>query len=195
VRGLRAFHRREIIHQDIKPENIAIDAEGTVKIIDFGSAHVASLDELHLPTGDHGPLGTAGYTAPELLEGARPDKRQDIYSLGVILYEMLTGKLPYGKPLESARQARRATYHPARDVRADAPIWMDMALQKAVAKDPARRYGEMSALMLDITRPNPKFTRQRPAPLIERDPFRFWKWLALASALLNLALLAALLGR
>ncbi len=194
VRGLRAFHRREIIHQDVKPENIAIDADGTVKIIDFGSAHVASLEELKLPASARGPLGTAGYCAPELLEGAPPDRRQDIYSLGVIVYEMLTGRLPYGKPLQSARQARRASYHPARRHNPAVPPWMDQALRKAVAKDPARRYQAMSAFLRDITRPNPKFARQAPAPLIERDPERFWKWLALAALALNLILLALLAG-
>jgi len=193
VRGLRAFHRREIIHQDLKPENIAIDADGTVKVIDFGSAHVASLEELKLPVGEHGPLGTAGYTAPELLQGARPDKRQDIFSLGVIIYEMLTGRLPYGRPLETARQAARASYVPARKHNPAVPRWRDMALRKAVEKDPARRYDTMSAFLLDITRPNPKFSREAGAPLLQRDPERFWKWLAALSLLLNV-ILAVLLA-
>ncbi len=188
VRGLRAFHRREIVHQDLKPENIAIDAEGTVKIIDFGSAHVASLEELKLPVGEHGPLGTAGYAAPELLEGARPDRRQDIFSLGVITYEMLTGRLPYGKPLETARGARRARYVPARKFNQDVPPWMDKALERAVSKEPGRRYDTMSAFLLDITRPNPRFAAPEAAPLIERDPLTFWKWLAVISLLVNLLL-------
>ncbi len=192
VSGLRAFHRREIIHQDLKPENIRLDADGTVKIIDFGSAHVASLDELKLPVGEHGPLGTAGYTAPELLEGARPDKRQDIFSLGVITYEMLTGRLPYGKPLESARQARRAQYVPARRHNRQVPVWVDRALKQAVARNPARRYQLMSEFLRDLTRPNPRFAEDSGAPLIERDPEAFWKWLALISIAINFLLVILL---
>ncbi len=188
VSGLRAFHRREIIHQDLKPENIAIDRDGTVKIIDFGSAHVASLEELKLPVGEHGPLGTAGYGAPELLSGARPDKRQDIYSLGVIVYEMLTGHLPYGKPLLSVRQAQRAAYIPATRRREIIPAWVDAALHKAVRKTPAKRYATMSAFELDLTRPNPKFDMREKAPLLERDPVKVWKWLAGVSLLANLIL-------
>ena len=188
VAGLRAFHRREIIHQDLKPENIKIDRDGTVKLIDFGSAHVASLEELRLPEEERGPLATAGYVAPEALRGARADKRQDIYALGVIVYEMLTGRLPYGKPLETARRARRARYIPARRINAAVPAWIDRALEKAVAKEPARRYQLMSAFLQDIRRPNPAFAEDRAAPLIERDPEAFWKWLAIVSLLLNLVL-------
>ncbi len=195
VKGLRAFHRREIIHQDLKPENIRIDADGTVKIIDFGSAHVASLDEIPLPMEDRGPLGTAGYTAPELLEGARADKRQDIYSLGVIVYEMLTGRLPYGRPLENVRQARRARYVPARRHNRNIPVWVDKALEKAVAREPARRYQLMSEFLRDLTRPNPRFAEQTDAPLLERDPEKFWKGLAVASLLLNAILLGLVLAR
>lgn len=189
AQGLRAFHRREIIHQDLKPDNIRLDADGTVKIIDFGSAHVASLEELKLPVGERGPRGTAGYTAPELLEGARPHKKQDIFSLGVIIYEMLTGQLPYGKAAESARQWQRLDYVPARKHRHDVPVWLDRALEKAVAKNPARRYDTMSAMLLDIKRPNPAFAEDAGAPLLERDPERFWKGLALLSLLLNAILL------
>ena len=194
VSGLRAFHRREIIHQDLKPENIQIDADGTVKLIDFGSAHVASLEELRLPGEERGPLATAGYVAPEALAGARPDKRQDIYALGVIIYEMLTGKLPYGRPLETARQVQRARYVSARRHNPQVPVWMDRALEKAVALRPERRYAVMSEFLRDISRPNPKFAETREMPLIERDPLKFWKWLALLSLLANFALLAALLG-
>ena len=193
VSGLRAFHRREIIHQDLKPENIKIDRDGTVKLIDFGSAHVASLEELNLPRDDRGPLATAGYVAPEALSGAKPDKRQDIYSLGVIVYEMLTGKLPYGRPLESARQAARAHYRPVKRFNPEVPLWMDRAIGKAVAKDPERRYRLMSEFLRDISRPNPKFETSAGAPLIERDPEAFWKWLAVASLLLNLVLFALLM--
>ena len=194
VSGLRAFHRREIIHQDLKPENIKIDRDGTVKLIDFGSAHVASLEELRLPEDDRGPLATAGYVAPEALRGAKPDKRQDIYSLGVIVYEMLTGKLPYGKPLETPRQAARARYRPVKRFNPEVPVWMDRAIEKAVAKDPQRRYRLMSEFLRDISRPNPAFVTARGAPLLERDPEAFWKWLALASLLLNIILFVVLMG-
>ena len=122
------------------------------------------------------------------MSGAKPDKRQDIYSLGVIVYEMLTGKLPYGKPLESARQAARARYRPVKRYNPEVPIWMDRAIEKAVAKEPERRYALMSEFLRDLSRPNPKFVVGQGAPLIERDPVAVWKWLAIASLLLNLVL-------
>lgn len=93
ARGLLAFHRKEMLHQDLRPANIMVDKSGTVKIIDFGSTRVAGVAETS-PAEAEAILGTAQYTAPECLLGEGGSPRSDIYSLGVIAYEMLTGRLP-----------------------------------------------------------------------------------------------------
>ncbi len=92
--GVRAFHRREMIHQDIKPENIMIDTQGTVKIIDFGSTKIAGLEEIASPLAPHHLVGTLDYAAVEYFREQPGSNRSDIFSLGVITYEMLTGRLP-----------------------------------------------------------------------------------------------------
>jgi aminoglycoside phosphotransferase len=96
AKGLRAFHRLEMLHQDLRPENIMIDSTGTVKIIDFGATKVAGIEEISSPIKHANRLGTAQYTAPEYMLGELGSSRSDLFSLGVITYQMLTGKLPYG---------------------------------------------------------------------------------------------------
>ncbi|HEX4326962.1 MAG TPA: bifunctional protein-serine/threonine kinase/phosphatase, partial [Burkholderiales bacterium] len=103
ARGLLAFHRLEMLHQDLRPANILIDATGTVKIIDFASARVAGLAETAPPGTDEDILGTAQYTAPEYFLGEGGSPRSDLFSLGVIAYQMLTGRLPYGAEVAKAR--------------------------------------------------------------------------------------------
>ena len=189
ARGLRAFHRKDIIHQDLKPENIMIDGNGLVKIIDFGSSRAASQGEAGSPVEFPELAGTIDYTAPEYHQGEPGSNRSDIYSLGVIAYEMLTGKLPYGKGFSSARDIKRRTYTSARAIRDDLPTWVDAALAKAVAKRPSERTEALSALTEDLQHPNASLVYDRPKPLIERNPLVFWKSL---SALLALALVALL---
>ena len=96
AKGLQAFHRMEMLHQDLRPDNIMIDKTGTVKIIDFGSTRVAGVVEAAPPGGRDDILGTAQYTAPEYFLGENGTSRSDLFSLGVITYQMLTGRLPYG---------------------------------------------------------------------------------------------------
>src|SRR5206468_9727422 len=103
TRGLQAFHRMEMLHQDLRPDNIMIDRTGTAKIIDFGSTKVRGVVEA-APSIDHNDiLGTAQYTAPEYFLGESGSSRSDIFSLGVISYQMLTGRLPYGAQIAKAR--------------------------------------------------------------------------------------------
>ena len=101
-KGLRAFHRKEMLHQDLRPDNIMIDTTGTVKIIDFGSTRVAGVAEA-APAISSDILGTVQYTAPEYFLGEGGTPRSDLFSLGVIAYQMLTGRLPYGAQIAHAR--------------------------------------------------------------------------------------------
>jgi serine/threonine protein phosphatase PrpC len=195
ARGLRAFHRLEMLHRDLRPENVMIDRTGTARIIDFGSTRVAGVAESER-SGEAGPVpGTFQYTAPEYFLGEGGTPGSDLYSLGVVAYEMLTGRLPYGAEMARARgraQQRGIAYHSALDGEGAIPAWIDGVLKKAVHPDPHRRYEELSELIHDLRHPPESLLGSAAAPLIERNPLLFWKGL---SAVLAAALLASLLVR
>jgi len=175
--GLYAFHRLEMVHQDLRPENIMIDTAGTVKIIDFGAVHVAGIAEL-FPDAEERILGTQQYAAPEYFLGEPGSARSDQFSLGVITYQMLSGSLPYGAEVSKCRtrQAQlRLQYESVLRRDRDIPAWADHALRRAVHPDPARRYAELSELVYDLRHPSRRFLSQERPPLIERDPVLFWK--------------------
>jgi len=190
--GLRAFHRLEMVHQDLKPENIMIDRYGTVRIIDFGSTRIAGIEEITTPLARNNLLGTRNYTAPEYLQGLQGDNISDIYSLGVIAYELLTGQLPYGRHELTPRRLRRVRYRSAAQINPEVPLWMDRALQKAVAIERSRRYTVLSEFMHDLSYPNSGFTARSMEPLIERNPLLVWKGIALLLFLLNVVWLVLL---
>ena len=194
--GVLAMHRREMIHRDLRPHNVLVDADGTVKIIDFGSVSVAGLNEIAPPQeGEAAYAGTLQYGAPELYRGMPANPASDLYSLGTIAYQLLTGALPYGTKLPSAAAAagsRAPRYIPARGVNPDVPEWMDAALAKAVALDPARRYAELSEFTFDLSHPNHALAAVEPLPLLRRGAVGFWRMLA---ALLALALAISILTR
>lgn len=178
AKGLRAFHRLEILHQDLRPENIMIDNTGTVKIIDFGSTRVAGLMETAMPVEQNHLLGAALYAAPEYFLGEAGSSRSDMFSLGVITYQMLTGKQPYGAevPKSTTKAAqRKLSYTPARHYSRALPAWVDEAIRKAVHPDPDKRYEDLSEFVFDLQRPNKDFLRKTLPPLIERNPVVFWK--------------------
>lgn len=177
--GLRAFHRKEMIHQDLKPDNILIDSEGTVKIIDFGSVKVAGLDEIETVSRTPDMLGTVDYTAPEYLLGKAPANSADLYSLGVITYEMLTGHLPYGKGFTNARQISNSKYTPAFDHNDMVPAWVDGALRKSVACTRSKRYDTLSEFLIDMRHPNQKLAAPHTRPLLEQNPVAFWRGVSL----------------
>jgi len=189
IKGLRAFHRREMVHQDIKPENVMIDKHGVIKVIDFGSTQVAGLKEVYTPIEQHHLEGTANYIAPELFDGFEGTPRSDMYSLGVTIYEMLSGggHFPYGET-EEAKAHKFYDYTSVRKYNADVPIWMDRAIQKSVSRNPEHRYDSFSEFQFDLSNPNQEFMKSS-APLIERNPIGFWRGLSILLLLLNLTLL------
>ncbi|WP_102223058.1 bifunctional protein-serine/threonine kinase/phosphatase [Acidimangrovimonas sediminis] len=194
--GLRALHRRGVVHQDIRPENIMIDTNGAAKIIDLGSAAVAGVDEA-MP-GLLGDLpGTFQYTAPEYFSGDPVSWRSDQYALGVIAYEMLTGRLPYGARvarIRSRRDQMGLRYRPARDDDTAVPEWMDQALRRATHPDPLRRYDALSEFAADMKRPGAGWTSTRHVPLAARNPVRFWQAVSAILALACLILVRQLLA-
>jgi serine/threonine protein phosphatase PrpC/ribosomal protein L39E len=192
AKGLQAFHRMGMLHQDLRPDNIMIDATGTAKIIDFGSTRIAGIaDDTAADVGDE-ILGTEQYAAPEYFLGEGGSSGSDIFSLGIIAYQMLTGQLPYGARVSRARtksQQRKLRYKSALDDNRAIPAWIDGALKKAVHPNPYQRYAELSEFMFDLRHPNKDFLQTSPTPLIERDPLLFWKGLTAVLVLIILFLL------
>ncbi|QIG93966.1 MULTISPECIES: bifunctional protein-serine/threonine kinase/phosphatase [unclassified Bradyrhizobium] len=192
AKGLRAFHRKEMLHQDIRPDNIMIDRTGTVKIIDFGSTRIAGVADA-APSGGEDILGTQQYTAPEYFLGEAGTARSDLFSLGVVTYQMLTGRLPYGAQIARARTRsdfNRLVYRPAAHGGRDVPNWVDGTLERAVHANPLKRYESFSEFLFDLRNPNAKYLTTSSTPLIERNPVLFWKSTTLLLALVVILLLA-----
>ena len=195
--SLRALHRRDTLHQDLKPDNILLCNDGTLKLIDLGSARVASLQESS-PRDVLDRPGAADYAAPEYALGLARDTRADQFSLAVTIYELLTGQHPYGDSYDQAQTP--AAFHQLRYVSAckynpHLPLWFDAALRKACAINADNRYEALSELLMDLERPNPGLTPNQRLPWIERDPVKFWKWLALGALAGNLGwLIKAIAG-
>lgn len=192
ARGIRAFHRLDMLHRDLKPENILIDRDSIVRIIDFGSTKIAGIAEIASPVEQTDLLGTKNYTAPEVLRGEPATTSSDLFAFGVIAYELLTGRLPYGERLGreiNAKAMARLCYVSARSARPDLPVWVDGALEKAVRLDPKRRYTVETELIYDLSHPNSEFTERCNRPLLERNPVGFWRGVALFSLFANLILL------
>ncbi len=193
ARGLMAFHRLEMIHQDLRPENIMVDTTGTVKIIDFGATKVAGIAEIASPLARLERLGTAQYAAPEYFLGEVGQPQSDLYSLAVITYQMLTGHFPYGTAMAKATsktEQHRLRYRSALLKDRELPAWVDETLKKALHPNPYKRYPALSEFLFDLSHPNPAFIHKTAPPLLERDPVLFWKGLSLVLALIILALLA-----
>jgi serine/threonine protein kinase len=181
-KGLQAFHRIEAIHQDLKPDNIMIDNDGLVKLIDFGASRVAGVIEMNLISEDVNFLGSAQYAAPEYFLGEVGTSSSDIFSLGVIAYQMLSGKLPYGSKVPKAttiKSQKNLLYTPITSINPRVPDWVDAAIRKALQINPIERYQEVSEFIYDINKPNLALTEKKITPLIERDPVIFWKTICL----------------
>lgn len=199
VKGVRAFHRMEMLHQDLKPENIMMTQEGQIKIIDFGSVKIAGIAEIVPADADsENLLGTLNYSAPEYHLGQTGTPLSDQFSLGVIAYEMINGALPFGRNMPekpNRMNLSRLQYVPSLKHNAMVPVWIDKALKKATSIAPQMRYEALSEFMHDLTVPNPKFLQPvEQLPLMERNPLRFWKLLCGVLLLTNMLLLF-LLGR
>lgn len=191
IQGLRSIHRMEMLHRDIKPDNIIITANGTAKIIDFGSIKIAGIEEISTPVERLELLGTKNYTAPEYIMGMAGSNKSDLFSLGVIAYEMLTGKLPYGEQLKKDmnwRSVCNVKYTSALMHNPMIPLWLDGALEKAVRCDHRMRYDTFSEFMHDLIHPNESFMQQS-IPLIEKNPVKAWKLISMFLFISNLLLL------
>jgi serine/threonine protein phosphatase PrpC len=178
VKGLRAFHRKEILHQDLKPDNILIDKHGRVKIVDFGSCRVSGFEEICGPIERDLILGTVDYSAPEYQLRLPAGTWSDLFSLGCITYFLLTGEHPYGQPFAKCKKLadfQKLKYRPSYHFNPDIPVWVDGALEKAVKVTPEERYEAHSKFMADLNQPNPDFVDKNRIPIMQRNPVLFWK--------------------
>jgi len=185
TRAVAALHKLDIVHRDVKPDNVMLIAEGGIKLIDLGVARLPRVDEFatsEIP-------GTPSYLAPEMFAGNLGDEATDQYALGVTLWRLFAGAYPYGEIEPFSRPRFRALAPPSR-LRAELPAWLDATLMRAVAADPGERFDDVVELLraleggAAVARVNQAFV-----PLIERNPARFWQLVALLQAFALVALL------
>jgi len=174
ARGLAFAHKQGIVHRDVKPQNILLDRTGQAKVTDFGIAR--SLDVAHGVTQTGTVLGTSDYIPPEQAQGQRVDALGDVYSLGVVLYELLTTEVPFAGENFVAVAMRHINEPPpsTRDKRADVSPRLDAAIRRAMAKEPRDRFASMDDFRREleacleelsgtqVLRPEPEARRPRP---------------------------------
>jgi serine/threonine-protein kinase len=153
--ALEYIHANGVVHRDLKPENIMVDADDNVKLIDFGIASDSAARRLTYANFT-ATLGTPNYISPEQVKGKRGDGRSDIFSVGVILYEMLTGKLPFSGPSPMAAMNDRLLNHPTPPRVADPSIspQLQEILYRALERDPTKRYARANEFKKDLEHPD-----------------------------------------
>ncbi|VUD42116.1 Serine/threonine-protein kinase PrkC [Thalassocella blandensis] len=178
AKGLMEFHRRDMLHQDLKLENIMIDAYGMIKIIDFGAVYVAGLEEAYADGVQPPVPGAAMFAAPEYFLGERGSTQSDLFSLAVITYHLLSGAYPYGAAVAKTRtvaEQRRLQYASVLHDERNIPSWIDACLKRALQPSPYKRYSEISEFLYDLRQPSSEFLAQSRPPLIQRSPVKFWQ--------------------
>ncbi|MET1070992.1 MAG: bifunctional protein-serine/threonine kinase/phosphatase [Pseudomonas prosekii] len=184
LRAVGMLHRRQILHRDIKPENLLLGDDGELRLLDFGLAYCPGLSEDQpsaLP-------GTPSYIAPEAFRGEAPTAQQDLYAVGVTLFFLLTGHYPYGE-IEAFQRPRFGVPVSASRYRPDVPEWLVTSLARGVAVDPQQRFETAEEWLLLLEQGERRSLSVRPKPLLEREPLKVWRTLALGSLVVNLLLL------
>jgi serine/threonine protein phosphatase PrpC len=186
ARGVAALHRAGIIHRDIKPDNVILEAEGSLKLIDLGVVRVPGLEDF--PPEDI--PGTLAYMAPEMLSGEAGNEQTDIYALGVTMFRAFTGEFPYGN-LDAVSPSRKGRPTSLAELRPDLPAWLQAALGRAIALDPAQRFRDVTefAVEMEAGPSRAPLGVRRPQTLYERAPVRFWQGVAAILALVVIFLL------
>ncbi|MFZ4437267.1 MAG: protein kinase domain-containing protein [Syntrophales bacterium] len=178
--ALHDIHRQHVLHFDVTPGNILFRKSGEAVLIDFGLSRHDQLPDLMAEVYSSLPMGTAPYIAPEQVLHVRNDLRSDIFALGVILYELITGEFPFGSPVGLTGLKRRLYLDPdpPRSINNQCPDWLQEIILKCLEADPARRYGSAAQLALDLQDPAQIVLTAR-AERHEKANFRtaFGRWL------------------
>jgi serine/threonine protein phosphatase PrpC len=189
VSGLTALHRQDVLHQDLKPDNIMVDENGKVTLVDFGAASIAGYHFSHSDV----QLAISGdllFTAPEYFVGLWPDESSDQFSLAVVLYFLLSGEYPY-----NSNVAKKSNYAGLLKLRyisllqrnIAVPMWIDETLKRACHPKASKRYPSLSEFLYDLNHPNPSY--RKSLPLMEQHPVRAWKTISGVLLVLLLAML------
>ena len=167
--ALDYIHSQGVVHRDLKPENIMVDAEDRTKLIDFGIAANAGSRRLTFAKLTEA-MGTPDYISPEQVKGKRGDARSDIYTLGIMFYEMLTGKVPFTGPNPFVIMNERLINHPIppREVNPAVTPELQEIIYRALERDPKKRYQSAHEFALDLKHPE-------KVGVAERDELRNWK--------------------
>jgi serine/threonine protein phosphatase PrpC len=196
ITALRVLQRKDMVHRDVKPENVMITHQGEVKLIDFGTVLVNALAETNSLPEEQIAVGSVDYIAPEYLLTQKSDHQSDMFSLAVVIYEMLCGKLPFKAfkyqdyiPASYAEWEYQATSK----YRTDLPPWVDLTLRKALQPDPKHRYEAFSELLMDMSKPNKSMLKTIDnQPLLERNPLLFYKAMCVIQMLIIVGLLSVI---
>ncbi len=203
AKALGLLHRQSVVHRDVKPANLHQGEDGVVRLLDLGVALTGrepeSMRKLHAGTPSYINPEQWGFNLKAGKDGKEeteelPDAQSDLFALGVTLYQLLTGKLPYGEvlPYQSGRYYRDPT--PPSRHNPEVPIWLDHVVLKAVTRDKRKRFETAEELLLALERGASRpLTAQPATPLIQRDPAALWKIGVAVSVLLNLLLIYWLL--
>ena len=190
LRAVGLLHRRQILHRDIKPENLHLGDDGELRLLDFGLAYCPGLSADAPSTLP----GTPSYIAPEAFRGEPPSAQQDLYAVGVTLFFLLTGHFPYGE-VEAFQRPRFGLPVSAGRYRPDVPEWIAQSLERGVAADPQQRFETAEEWLLVLEQGERRSLSVRPRPLLEREPLKVWRTVALLALLGNLVLLVVLFHR
>ena len=185
ARAAAALHRVDIIHRDIKPDNVILELGGTLKLIDLGVVRVPGLEDFppqHIP-------GTPAYMAPETFAGEPGNAQTDIYSLGVTMFRAFTGEFPYGNS-DAVSPARRTRPKELCALRPDLPAWLQAVIGRAISLDTSARFHDMGEFAVEMEAGPERIPASpaRPLTLLERAPARFWQGVAAILALVIVAL-------